>query len=159
MEDNVGQNKVQAAAEADTTTLVFGQAEPGHDVFNVEEKPKSDGIVQPAPADAEDPKLVSTVQTTSELEKKSTDETEKGKDETVAAGAEDAEDKTAQDPVSSAPEAGADADAATPPPESSPDAVSVNTDARQEQVKIEGPPEEIDAEAERIRQELFPDES
>ena len=95
------------------------------------------------------------VQSSSELEK-STEETS-GQGETVAAGAEDVDDKTAQDPVSSAPDA--DASSATPLAESSPDVLSVNTDARVEQAKIQGPPEEIDAEADCARKELFPDES
>lgn len=131
VEDKLGQAANLAPEDSvDTTTIAFGQAEPGHDVFggNDLEKSKSQ-FSQPAaePVEAQESKQVSVVQAspetteTSQAAESSTNETE----------------TEAEAPSSSSPESASGSQA--------------------EPEKTEGPPGEVEAEAERAREELFPE--
>ena len=111
--------------DVDTTTIAFAQAEPGHDVFNVVEKPKSDMNAPPPVQEEEKQKSISRVH--------------------AAQGTAEVESS---------------ADGVSDDSKVSPDSAAETSTASQEaELKTQGPAEEDDAEAERARQELFPEES
>ena len=123
-------NAANPPVDADTTTVAFAQAEPGHDVFagKVEEKPKSESLAQ---------RPVEAVPQQSESSLGSASDNELSSEEPLSA---------INDGESNSSFSTDDAKVAVEPSSS-------------EQDKAQGPAEEADAEAEKARQELFPEEN
>lgn len=124
------------AQEKDTTTLAFGQAEPGRDVFG--DHPHNDiksVSSDAARADEVDTEVISSASTQSTTE--------------AATLAESVESSTVE--TSSSSEASSEVS-------SSPAATSATTEASTDQPhSAEGPKDEEQAEADRVREALYPD--
>lgn len=142
VEDKLGEAaNLPPVDSVDTTTLAFGQAEPGHDVFggNVVEQVSSqvnDAVAQPEAQDLES-KEVSVVQPAQE-----TPEAPENSVLSDTAYHIDQAESSFEEPTT--------VDSKT---EAQPE-----TETETEAEKIQGPPEEDEAEADRARQELFPED-
>ncbi|KIP12783.1 hypothetical protein PHLGIDRAFT_17517 [Phlebiopsis gigantea 11061_1 CR5-6] len=131
--------KIPDVDQADTTTIDFGLAEPGRDVFQDKKHAQSDARVIPLePENAEEPSKgeVSTKATQSA-------ETEESAVESVSESSGRSESsESSERPASSVAQESTE--------ETKPSNVV-------EDEVVEGPPAEDDAEAERARNELFPE--
>ncbi|KAJ3557194.1 hypothetical protein NM688_g1605 [Phlebia brevispora] len=131
VEDNLGgAANLPPEDKADTTTIAFGQAEPGHDIFGGNDLEKSSQVNEPAVEPGEqEPKEVSVVMAAQQTSGVVQD----------AAEPDAVENESEEDSTS----------------EAVPDATS---DSQPEPEKTEGPQGETEEEAERARKELFPEE-
>ena len=132
VEDKVAVDANAEPASESTTTIAFGQAEPGYDVFGgkVVDKASSQMDHRAAQeADQQEPKEVSVVHTAQESSAVSLESSVEASDSTSSLDLE-------------VPSASSD----------------TTSDSQVELEKTQGPPEEVDAEAERARKELFPEE-
>lgn len=129
MEDKLGKAaNLPAEDSVDTTTINFGLAEPGHDVFGGKEDSKSQAK-EPVgePGEAQEKKEISIVTTA----------------QATTAGTQEAASEVTDDTASIA--------------EDSNEAQAPTADSQDETEKKETTPEEAEAEADRARNELFPE--
>lgn len=129
--------KVPEAQEKDTTTLAFGQAEPGRDVFG--DHPHNDikSVSSDAARAEADAEVISSASTQSTTE--------------AATQAESSSVESSTVEISSSSEASSEVS-------SSAAATSATTEASTEQPhSAEGPKDEEQAEAARVREALYPD--
>lgn len=137
VEDNLGRvANLPPEDKADTTTIAFGQAEPGHDVFGGNDLEKSSQVNEPAVEPGEqEPKEVSVVMAAQQTSGIVQD----------AAEPDDVENDSQEDSTSE-------------PVSTSESLSEATSDSQREREKTEGPQGETEEEAERARKELFPEE-
>lgn len=138
-EDKLGKIANLAPADADTTALNFAQAEPGHNIFagKEEEKPKSEAVPKAQIPVAPVVPIQGNAEA-SEVHSSVQDERETLQESSQAGTTSVNSDSTTLE--------------SNIPPTSS-------SSADGERTQAQGPVEEAEAEADRARQELFPDEN
>lgn len=148
VEDNLGQAPNAPQAHAEETTVNPGKAEPGRDIFapHPQIDIKSENMAIPQPAVDDEPKAISSVGAASssenlETHEEKTAETPGGEPSSAATGEHTPSSSSSSSDVSLSSGA---AESAAPSPEVA-------------KAKVQGPLDAEQAEADEVRQELFPD--